>query len=160
MRCAFCGFEDSKVLDSRPVEEGKTIRRRRECIGCGRRFTTYERMEELPLIVVKKDNHRELFSPSKILSGLIKACDKRSVPLAVLEEMVDNIEKELRNTMEKEVSSKEIGEMVMKKLREIDEVAYVRFASVYRKFEDISTFMEELEQLQKEKKQNNPNKLK
>ena len=151
MRCAFCGYPDSKVLDSRPVEEGKTIRRRRECLECGRRFTTYERMEELPLIVVKKDNHRELFSPSKILSGLIKACDKRSVPLNVLEDMVDGIEKELRNTMEKEVNSKDIGEMVMKGLKEIDEVAYVRFASVYRKFEDISTFMEELEQLQKEK---------
>ena len=151
MRCAYCGYPDSKVLDSRPVEEGKTIRRRRECLECGRRFTTYERMEELPLIVVKKDNHRELFSPSKILSGLIKACDKRSVPLNVLEDMVDGIEKELRNTMEKEVNSKDIGEMVMKGLKEIDEVAYVRFASVYRKFEDISTFMEELEQLQKEK---------
>ena len=160
MRCAFCGFEDSRVLDSRPVEEGRTIRRRRECLGCGRRFTTYERMEELPLIVVKNDNHRELFSPSKLLSGLIKACDKRSVPLAVLEDMVDNIEKELRNTMEKEVYSKDIGEMVMQRLRDIDEVAYVRFASVYRKFKDISTFMEELEQLQKEKQQGEPTRQK
>ncbi len=150
MRCAICGHGDSKVLDSRPVEDGKTIRRRRECLGCNKRFTTYERVEELPLIVIKKDNRRELFDAAKLLNGLIKACDKRSVPLHVLEEAVDEIEKDLRNTLEKEVYSQEIGEMVMNKLKEIDQVAYVRFASVYRRFEDISTFMEEINKLQKE----------
>ena len=150
MRCVFCGHEDSKVLDSRPVEEGRSIRRRRECLSCNKRFTTYERIEELPLIVVKSDNSRELFDANKILNGLIKACDKRSVPLSVLESIVDEIERELRNSLEREVSSKKIGELVMKHLRSIDQVAYVRFASVYRKFEDISTFIDEIKELQKE----------
>ncbi len=144
MKCAYCGYEDSKVLDSRPVEDGKSIRRRRECQQCGKRFTTYERLEEIPLIVVKRDNRRELFDANKILNGLVKACDKRSVPFSVLEEMVNDIEKELRNTMDREIPSKEIGELVMQKLRTVDEVAYVRFASVYRQFEDIRTFMNEL----------------
>ena len=150
MHCAFCGYEDTKVLDSRPVEEGKSIRRRRECPKCGKRFTTYERVEELPLVVVKKDNRRELFDSSKLLNGLIKACDKRSVPLTVLENLTTEVEKELRNNLEREVSSTTIGEMVMERLRSIDQVAYVRFASVYRKFEDIYTFMEELKSLQQE----------
>lgn len=150
MHCAFCGYEDTKVLDSRPVEEGKSIRRRRECPKCGKRFTTYERVEELPLVVVKKDNRRELFDSSKLLNGLIKACDKRSVPLTVLENLTNEVEKELRNNLEREVSSTAIGEMVMERLRSIDQVAYVRFASVYRKFEDIYTFMDELKSLQQE----------
>jgi len=154
MRCVFCGFEDSRVLDSRPVEDGRSIRRRRECLQCGKRFTTYERIEELPLVVVKSDNRRELFDANKILSGLLKACDKRAVPVAVLEQMVLDIERELRNNLEREVSSKEIGEMVMTHLRAIDQVAYVRFASVYRNFEDISTFIDEIRNLQRELKEN------
>ena len=150
MRCVFCGYEDSKVLDSRPVEEGRSIRRRRECLQCGKRFTTYERVEELPLIVVKADNRRELFDASKILNGLIKACDKRSVPVSVLETIVNDIERELSNGLEREVSSKQIGELVMKHLRGVDQVAYVRFASVYRQFGDINSFMDELKTLLKE----------
>ena len=150
MRCVFCGHEDSKVLDSRPVEEGRSIRRRRECLACGKRFTTYERVEELPLIVVKSDNRREMFDANKILNGLIKACDKRSVPITVLESIVNDIDRELRNNLEREVSSKEIGELVMAHLRGVDQVAYVRFASVYRKFEDVSTFIDEIKALQKE----------
>lgn len=150
MRCVFCGHEDSKVLDSRPVEEGKAIRRRRECLACGKRFTTYERVEELPLVVVKTDNRRELFDPNKILNGLIKACDKRSVPMHVLENIVTDVERELSNHMEREVSSKKIGELVMQRLRSVDQVAYVRFASVYRNFEDVSTFIDEIRALQKE----------
>ena len=151
MRCVFCGHEDSKVLDSRPVEEGKAIRRRRECLACGKRFTTYERVEELPLVVVKTDNRRELFDPNKILNGLIKACDKRSVPMHVLENIVTDVERELSNHMEREVSSKKIGELVMQRLRSVDQVAYVRFASVYRLFKDINTFKVELNKLLTEK---------
>ena len=150
MKCVFCGEEDCKVLDSRPVEEGSCIRRRRECLNCGKRFTTYERVEELPLIVVKSDNRREVFDPNKILNGLIKACDKRVVPVSVLENMVSDIERELRNELNREVSSKQIGELVMKHLRGVDQVAFVRFASVYRKFEDVSTFIEEIKKLQSE----------
>ncbi len=157
MKCVFCGHEESRVLDSRPVEEGRSIRRRRECQECGKRFTTYERIEELPLIVVKSDNRRELFDSSKILKGLIKACDKRSVPLSVLESIVDEIERELRNNLEREVSSNMIGELVMKYLRGVDQVAYVRFASVYRNFEDVSTFIEEIRALQKELMENKAN---
>ncbi|MDO4582238.1 MAG: transcriptional regulator NrdR [Bacillota bacterium] len=154
MKCVFCGHEDSKVLDSRPVEDGRSIRRRRECLECGKRFTTYERVEEIPLIVVKADNRRELFDTSKILNGLIKACDKRPVPITVLEAVVDDIERELRNNLEREVSSKEIGEQVMRHLRGVDQVAYVRFASVYRNFEDVSTFIEEIRTLQRELQEN------
>lgn len=154
MRCMFCGHDDSKVLDSRPVEEGRSIRRRRECLQCGKRFTTYERVEELPLIVVKTDSRRELFDASKILNGLVKACDKRSVPINVLENIVNDIERELSNSLEREVSSKQIGELVMKHLRSVDQVAYVRFASVYRNFEDVSTFIDEIRELQKELKEN------
>ncbi|MCR4962253.1 MAG: transcriptional regulator NrdR [Firmicutes bacterium] len=150
MKCVFCGYEDSRVLDSRPVEEGRAIRRRRECLRCAKRFTTYERVEELPLIVVKSDNRREVFDGNKILNGLIKACDKRSVPLSVLENMVADIERDLRNNLEREVPSKLIGEKVMDRLRSVDQVAYVRFASVYRNFEDISTFIEEIHKLQTE----------
>jgi len=147
MRCIFCNFEDSKVLDSRPLDEGRTIRRRRECLSCGKRFTTYERVEETPLIVIKKGGQREIFDSNKILKGLIKSCDKRSVPLEVLEKVVADIEKELYNTMDKEIPSQDIGELVMQHLRQVDEVAYVRFASVYRKFEDIYTFMDELHKM-------------
>ena len=154
MRCTFCGFEDSKVLDSRPVDDGNSIRRRRECLNCGKRFTTYERVEEVPLIVVKRDNRREVFDSNKILNGLIKACDKRSVPLNILEQTVADIEKELRNSLEREVSSRIIGEMIMERLKHIDAVAYVRFASVYRQFEDIYTFMEELRRMVKESNAN------
>ena len=157
MHCVFCGFADSRVLDSRPVEDGRSIRRRRECQQCGKRFTTYERLEELPLIVVKTDNRRELFDSSKILKGLIKACDKRTVPVTVLEQMVNEIERDLRNSLEREVSSKQIGEMVMQHLRKVDQVAYVRFASVYRNFEDISTFIDEIRKLQKELQENREN---
>ena len=150
MRCTFCGSDDCKVLDSRPVEDGNSIRRRRECSSCGKRFTTYERVEDMTLVVVKRDNRREVFDGTKILNGLIKACDKRKVPIEVLEQMVRDIERELRNSLDQEVDSLKIGEMVMDRLRHVDEVAYVRFASVYRKFEDIQTFMEVLRHLQKE----------
>ncbi len=153
MHCVFCGFDDSKVIDSRPVEEGRSIRRRRECLACNKRFTTYERLEELPLFVVKSDNRREVFDSSKILTGLIKACDKRAVPFAVLENMVFEIERNLRNNLEREINSKQIGEMVMQYLRAVDQVAYVRFASVYRNFEDVSTFIEEIRSLQQELKE-------
>lgn len=147
MRCSFCGFEDSKVLDSRPVEEGKSIRRRRECQQCGKRFTTYERLEEMSLVVVKRDGSRELFDANKILNGLIRSCDKRTVPIEKLEEIVIYIEKELRNSMEKEVFASDIAEMLIKRLRYVDEVAYVRFVSVYRKFEDIDSFMREIQSM-------------
>lgn len=150
MRCQYCGFEDSKVLDSRPVEDGRSIRRRRECLSCGKRFTTYEKIEETPLVIVKKDGRRELFDASKLLSGLIKSCDKRPVPLSALEALTDEVEKDLRNSLQTEISSQMIGELVMSKLKKVDEVAYVRFASVYRKFDDVSTFIEEIHKLQQE----------
>lgn len=147
MRCSFCGHADSKVLDSRPVEEGKSIRRRRECQQCGKRFTTYERVEETNLLVVKRNGNRELFDKNKILAGLVRACDKRPVPMSVLESIVNDIEKDLRNSMEKEIAALDIGEMVMQRLRPVDDVAYVRFASVYRKFEDIETFLQEIRKM-------------
>jgi transcriptional repressor NrdR len=149
MRCSYCGYEDSKVLDSRPVEDGRSIRRRRECQKCGKRFTTYERVEEMSLLVVKRDGSREIFDKNKILAGLVRACDKRPVSMSVLEEIVSDIEKELRNSMEREVPAKQIGDMVMSRLRQVDDVAYVRFASVYRKFEDIETFMQEIHNMMK-----------
>ena len=151
MRCSFCGYEDSKVLDSRPVEDGRSIRRRRECQRCGKRFTTYERVEEMSLLVVKRDGSREIFDKNKILAGLVRACDKRPVPMSTLEDMVADIEKELRNSMEKEVTAKQIGDMVMVRLRQVDDVAYVRLASVYRKFEDIETFMKEIHSMMAQK---------
>ncbi|MHB1042076.1 MAG: transcriptional regulator NrdR [Eubacteriales bacterium] len=147
MRCPFCGFSDSRVLDSRPAIDNSAIRRRRECGGCGRRFTTYERVDELPLVVVKKDGRRETFDRNKLLSGLRKACQKRPVSIDQMQAVVDEIEKELRNTMEPEVESKLIGEMLVDRLRRLDEVAYVRFASVYREFRDAESFMEELKKL-------------
>lgn len=147
MRCPFCSYSESKVIDSRPAEEGSTIRRRRECLSCGKRFTTYEIMERLPLLVVKKDGRRQSFDRVKLLNGIVRACEKRPVPMAELEAIVDDIEQELQNSLEREVSSVKIGEMVMDRLKNLDEVAYVRFASVYRQFKDINTFMDELNKL-------------
>ena len=147
MKCPFCGAIDSKVIDSRPTEDGEKIRRRRECLSCKKRFTTYEMMESLPLVVVKKDGSRQSFDRNKVMSGLIRACEKRPVSINTLEEIVTEIEQVLQNEMEREVSSAEIGELVMERLKKVDEVAYVRFASVYRQFKDINTFMRELNKL-------------
>ncbi|WP_422444247.1 transcriptional regulator NrdR [Thermoanaerobacterium sp. DL9XJH110] len=151
MKCPFCGYLDSKVVDSRPTEEGSIIRRRRECPSCKKRFTTYERVDELPLMVIKKSGNREVFNPHKIINGLIKACEKRPVPLEVLQNIAYDVEKELKNSMEQEVESGKIGEMVMKRLKEVDEVAYVRFASVYRQFKDINSYIEEINKLKNNK---------
>ncbi len=147
MRCPFCKFSDSRVLDSRPTVEGDAIRRRRECGGCGKRFTTYEKADGLLLVVVKKDGRREAFDRQKLMRGLIIACRKRPVPIERLEAIVDSIERELRNLMELEVKSEHIGELVMDHLRNLDEVAYVRFASVYREFRDAESFMQEIKDL-------------
>ncbi|NLK43082.1 MAG: transcriptional repressor NrdR [Tissierellia bacterium] len=147
MRCPFCSFHESKVVDSRSTEEGQAIRRRRECISCGKRFTTYEKIEEIPLMVIKKDGNRQTFDRNKILNGIIKACEKRPVSMEKIERMVDEIEKSLYNFMEKEVTSNYIGEKVMNKLKDVDDVAYVRFASVYRQFKDINSFIDELKNL-------------
>ena len=147
MKCPYCSFLESKVVDSRPADEGASIRRRRECLNCHKRFTTYETVECLPLVVIKKDGSRQSFDRNKVLGGLIRACEKRPVPYHVLEEMVNEIEQSLQNTMEREVTSSHIGELVMERLKLVDEVAYVRFASVYRQFKDINTFMSELNKL-------------
>ena len=149
MKCPACGFAESKVLDSRPTDEGGAIRRRRECLSCQKRFTTYERVEVMPIVVVKKDKSREAFDRSKILNGMIRACEKRPVSIAVIERAVPDIEATLNNSLQTEVSSTEIGQLVMEALKGIDEVAYVRFASVYRQFKDINTFMDELKLLLK-----------
>ena len=151
MKCPFCGYEESKVIDSRPTDEGERIRRRRECLSCQKRFTTYEIIESLPIIVIKKDRSREVFDRDKLLNGLLRASEKRPVTLDMLEHIVDEIEANLHNSLDREVSSVRIGELAMEKLREVDEVAYVRFASVYRQFKDIQTFMEELKALLNEK---------
>ena len=151
MKCPFCGYAESKVIDSRPADEGATIRRRRECLACQKRFTTYEFMERLPLIVIKRDGSRQTFDRMKLLNGMIRACEKRPVPMSALEEIADQIEQELQNSLEREISTVEIGEKVMAHLKDVDEVAYVRFASVYRQFKDIHTFMEELTKLLGEK---------
>lgn len=147
MKCPYCGQRDSKVVDSRPTEEYDSIRRRRECLSCGKRFTTYETVERLPLIVIKKDGSRQSFEKDKVLRGLIRACEKRPVTMNSLMKLADEIEQELQNSLERETSTKKIGELVMEKLKDVDEVAYVRFASVYRQFKDINTFMEELNKL-------------
>ncbi|WP_404453822.1 transcriptional regulator NrdR [Oceanobacillus kapialis] len=147
MRCSNCHYKSTKVLDSRPIEEGRSIRRRRECEACGFRFTTFERIEEVPLIIVKKDGTRQEYSREKLIRGLIKACEKRPVPLEKIEAIAIDVEKELRNTGMSEIDSNEIGEKVMDRLSEVDEVAYVRFASVYRQFKDISVFFDELKDL-------------
>ncbi|HCQ73406.1 MAG TPA: transcriptional regulator NrdR [Clostridiales bacterium] len=147
MKCPFCGFLESKVIDSRPAEEGSTIRRRRECLACQKRFTTYEIIEHLPLVVVKRDGSRQTFDRVKLINGMVRACEKRPVSLAQLEKIADEIEQELQSALEREITTEQVGEMVMKRLKNIDEVAYVRFASVYRQFKDIDTFMQELTKL-------------
>ncbi len=152
MKCPFCGWNESKVVDSRPADEYAVIRRRRECEKCSKRFTTYERVEEIPLIIVKRDGRREAFQREKIINGLIKASQKRPISLKEIEEIADNVEKELNNSLEKEIDSKRIGQMVMYRLKKLDDVAYVRFASVYKQFKDINTFMDELNKLMKEEK--------
>ncbi|MDD4200291.1 MAG: transcriptional regulator NrdR [Eubacteriales bacterium] len=153
MRCPFCENEDSKVIDSRHTEDGKAIRRRRECEHCSRRFTTYEKVEEMILMVIKKDGSRQAFDRNKLLNGIIRACEKRPVSIADMEKIVDDIERSLNNMMEKEVESNYIGEMVMDRLKNLDEVAYVRFASVYRQFTDVNTFVQEVERLLTTKKE-------
>ena len=147
MKCPFCGYTDSKVIDSRPAEDGTTIRRRRECLECQKRFTTYEVIERMPLVVIKRDGSRESFDKVKIINGVIRACEKRPVTMMQIEALANDIELELRGRLESEVKSELIGEMVMARLKDLDEVAYVRFASVYRSFKDINTFMEELTKL-------------
>ena len=151
MRCPFCSHPESKVIASRPAEEGASIRRRRECLACRKRFTTYETMECLPLEVVKKDGSRQSFDRNKVMAGLIRACEKRPVPYSTLEAMVGEIEQVLQNQMEREISSAQIGELVMERLKKIDDVSYVRFASVYRQFKDINTFISELSKLLEDK---------
>ena len=151
MKCPFCAYLESKVVDSRPADEGASIRRRRECLSCHQRFTTYETMESLPLMVVKKDGSRQSFDRNKVMNGLIRACEKRPVSFSTMEEIVNEIEQTLQNEMEREVSSAEIGELVMERLKKVDEVSYVRFASVYRQFKDINTFMRELNKLLEDK---------
>ena len=151
MKCPYCGHLDSKVVDSRPAEDGTSIRRRRECLECHKRFTTFEIMESLPVMVVKKDGRRQSFDRSKVLGGMLRACEKRPVSFSTLEKIAEEIEQTLQNEMDREVPSAKIGEMVMDRLKGVDEVAYVRFASVYRQFKDISTFMSELNKLLQEK---------
>ena len=151
MKCPYCGYKESKVVDSRPAEEGSSIRRRRECLSCEKRFTTYETVESLPMVVIKKDGSRQSFDRRKVFNGMLRACEKRPVPVAELERIAEEIEQNLQNSLEREVSTEAIGEQVMDKLRSVDEVAYVRFASVYRQFKDINTFMSELNKLLSEK---------
>ena len=151
MKCPFCGYCESRVIDSRPTDEGERIRRRRECISCSKRFTTYEIIETVPIIVVKKDKSREAFDRVKLFNGMLRACEKRPVPITSIEKAVNEIEAELQNSLDREVTSVHIGELAMEKLKALDEVAYVRFASVYRQFKDINTFMEELAKLLGEK---------
>lgn len=151
MKCPFCNHSETKVLDSRPTEDNTSIRRRRECLNCQKRFTTYEKVEDIPVYVVKKDGTREPFDKRKIMTGLLKSCEKRTVSISVIEGIADDVEKQIYNTMEQEVTSNLIGELIMGKLKDIDDVAYVRFASVYRQFKDINTFMEELQKILKEK---------
>lgn len=151
MKCPFCGCEESKVIDSRPTDEGERIRRRRECVSCQKRFTTYEIIETVPVIVVKKDKSREVFDRNKLFNGMLRACEKRPVSLEKIETAVNEIESTLQNSFDREVTSVHIGELAMDKLKELDEVAYVRFASVYRQFKDINTFMDELAKLLSEK---------
>lgn len=151
MKCPYCSYEESKVIDSRPTDEGERIRRRRECLKCQKRFTTYEIIESLPVIVIKKDKSREVFDRNKLVNGMLKACEKRPVSINDIEHAVDDIEVKLQNSLDREVTSVAIGELVMEKLKSLDEVAYVRFASVYRQFKDISTFMDELNKLLNDK---------
>ena len=150
MKCPYCGTNDSKVIDSRPAEEGRTIRRRRECLACKKRFTTYEVIERMPLVVIKRDGSRQSFDKIKLINGMVRACEKRPVTLSQLEAIADSIEQDLQSGVEREISSSDIGEMVMVRLKDVDEVAYVRFASVYRSFKDINSFMDELKRLMME----------
>ena len=152
MKCMYCGCEDSKVIDSRSADEGRTIRRRRECVRCGKRFTTYETIEDTPVLVVKSNGTRQAFDAGKIKNGVVKAGEKRPVSMSDIDALVDGITKRVYNSMEQEISSKAIGEMVMDALKDVDEVAYVRYASVYRSFKDISSFMEELQKMMQSKK--------
>lgn len=147
MRCPFCGHDEDKVIDSRPSEEGSAIRRRRECIACNARFTTYEKVENLPLVVIKKDGTRQPFDRDKLISGIMKACEKRPVTTAQIENLVNSIETQSQNSLKREIMSQEIGEMVMERLKLIDEISYVRFASVYRQFKDVNSFLEELNEM-------------
>lgn len=149
MKCMYCGCLESKVIDSRSTDDGTIIRRRRECLSCGKRFTTYETVENTPILVIKSNGARQTFDPSKIKNGIIKACEKRPVPIDKIDKLVDDIQKKVYNSMAQEISSKEIGELVMQGLKELDDVAYVRFASVYRSFTDISSFISEIEKLNK-----------
>ncbi|WP_010244742.1 transcriptional regulator NrdR [Peptoniphilus rhinitidis] len=151
MKCPFCGCDDSKVLDTRPTDEGYTIRRRRECLSCQKRFTTYEKIERSPIMVIKKDGNRQAFDREKIIRGMIKSCEKRPVSISEIEDAVNNIEKRIENSMRKEITSLEIGDMVMDELKDLDEVSYVRFASVYREFKDLQSFMDELKNFVKKK---------
>lgn len=153
MRCPFCKADDSRVIDSRSTDEGNSIRRRRECSACGKRFTTYETIEKTPLMVIKRDGRKVVFDRDKMLKGLIRSCDKRDIPLERIVTLIDEIERDIRNTSPREISSQKIGEMVMEKLKTFDEIAYIRFASVYRKFADIGEFRNELEGLLREKGQ-------
>lgn len=151
MKCPYCGYEESKVIDSRPADDGERIRRRRECLGCSKRFTTHEVIETVPIIVVKRDKSREVFDRNKLTGGFLRACEKRPVSIDQIEKMVDTIETQLQSSLDREVTSGHIGELAMEQLKGVDEVAYVRFASVYRQFKDINTFMEELNKLLQEK---------
>ena len=151
MKCPYCGYEESKVIDSRPADEGERIRRRRECLSCAKRFTTHEVIETVPIIVVKRDKSREVFDRNKLTAGILRACEKRPVSLDQIEKVVDSIEASLQASLDREVTSGKIGELAMDELKNVDEVAYVRFASVYRQFKDINTFMDELTKLLKEK---------
>ena len=147
MKCMYCGCEDSKVIDSRSTEDGKSIRRRRECIGCGRRFTTFETIETVPFLVIKRDGTRQLYEREKLKNGIIRACEKRPISMAQIDEVVANIEKSLYNSLEQEISSQTIGDLVMQELKILDEVAYIRFAAVYRQFKDSATFIEEMRRI-------------
>ena len=147
MKCPYCAHEESKVIDSRPTDEGEKIRRRRECLKCGKRFTTYEVIESVPILVIKRDKSREAFDSQKLLNGMLRACEKRPVEYATLDKAISEIEATIQNSFEREITSEKIGELVMEKLKDIDEVAYVRFASVYRQFTDVSTFIAEVNKL-------------
>ena len=157
MKCPYCGFKESKVVDSRPADEGSSIRRRRECLSCGKRFTTYETVESMPMVVIKRDGSRQTFDRRKLVNGMLRACEKRPVSLAQLEKIGEEIEQELQNSLEREISTERVGELVMDKLKSVDEVAYVRFASVCRQFKDINTFMRELNKLLNEDEGNTQN---
>ena len=151
MKCPYCGYQESKVVDSRHSEDGQSIRRRRECLSCQKRFTTYETVESLPMVVIKRDNSRQSFDRNKVLNGMLRACEKRPVAMAALEAAADEIEQVIQNSLDREVSTTQIGELVMERLKPLDEVAYVRFASVYRQFKDINSFMRELNKILEEK---------